>query len=299
MKVLIIKIKDAGIFNDPLKSKTKDKVLDFNGKKERTDYKDVPTGTFFYKNVANLLRVLFGERPVPTFRKVNSVFIGDAYYEELAKKCRVNIDTAIYDIDKVHDKPYYGEECFTANRSYESYGKPFKLFTLDNENVFVKGGSISKDRLRRYLGSMYNEYVMLVDSLGGAETAKDGIELLNKNKTSKNVVNFCEKCLENKLTLFVNVINNKQDKGAPRKQIAFDIHARRINNNILNLLFVSKTVEKIKKVSGTLYVPVTDEDIEKVKNSTGVASFLEGGVATVEEISDWNDMFLDYNEIFC
>lgn len=293
MKVLIIKIKDAGIFNDPSKSKTKDKVLDFDGKRERTDYKDVPTGTFFYKNVANLLRVLFGERPVPTFRKVNSIFIGDAYYEELAKKCRVKIDTAIYDTDKVHDKPYYGEECFTARKSIkDSWQKTSYNYTLDNKDIQIGGGLLYHDRLRRYLGNeLYNEYSILVKSFGDVDTIQQGIELLNKNKSNVEVLEFCNKCLDEKRKSLYNVIQNEG---------ANSIHFHTYSPNYpLDSLLICGGIEKIKKVSGTLYVPVTDEDIEKVKNSTGVASFLEGGIATVEEISDWNDMFLDYNEVFC
>jgi hypothetical protein len=305
MKALIVKIKDAGIFNN-MKSKkdgtkyseTKDKIVDIEGIKDRTEFFEVNVDTFYYKHVANLIRVLFGERPVPSFRKVHDIFVGDNSFEEKAKKSRVKIETEIFPIDEYHADPYFLDETFTANRAFESYGKHYTSYTLDNEDVFVKGGTITKDRLRIYLGNLIDDYDLLIKSLGGAITTKNEIELLNKNKENEKVVEFCKKCVENKLKLFTNIINNKQDKGAPKKQIAFDIHSRRNQNNMLNLLFVSKSVERIKRVSGVIYIPIEDNEIEKIRNGTGVATFLEGGLATVEDIVDWNEFIeLDSNEI--
>jgi hypothetical protein len=290
VKALVVKIKDAGIFNNSVNKKdgssylnTKDKVVDITGINKRTEFLEVGVNTFYYKHVANLIRVLFGERPIPSFRKIyNDVYNADNY-EEKAKKSRVKIETETFAEDKFHDKSYFLDEVFTARKSIkDSWSTSANDYILDGECVSVKGGLWYHDRLRRYLGdSLYEEYTLLVKEFGNVKTIQEGIELLNINKNNEKVIEFCQKCINSRKTSLYNVITN---------EAAESISSHYFSKNYpLNFLMICNGIERIKKVSATIYIPVSEEDLEKVKNSTGVATFLEGGLATVEEVVPWTE----------
>jgi hypothetical protein len=117
--------------------------------------------------------------------------------------------------------------------------------------------------------------------MGGAKTVREEIELLNNHKMDAVVISFCETCVTNKKTSMSNLILNRVEKG-------ITIHSA--PNQPLNLLLACGTVEIIEKVSATMYVPVTEADLEKISAAPGVATFLEGGLATVEGTEDWTEL---------
>jgi len=297
MKAIVIKIRDIGSFRDPRISKSQDKVMDENGKtsrfnkrsKDSTPYIKVPGGKLDVRHVANLLRVLWGERPVPSIRKVNKLFVGDPYFNDLARKARVKITSILLPPDKVHEKCYYPEETTTIRKSIgDSWQTATIPYILDGSPVQVKGGILCADRLRRMLGDdLYKNFNTLVSKYGGATTIKKGIELLNVNKKKPDVVSFCDKCQVNKRISLSNMILNK---GAN----SITIHAS--PSNPLNLLMASGTVEIIQKFDATLYVPVTNEDLKRIDNAPGIATYLEGGFATIIDIEDWSEIIESQTE---
>ena len=52
---------------------------------------------------------------------------------------------------------------------------------------------------------------------------------------------------------------------------------------------VVKGVEFISRIDGTIYVPVTEDDLKSVTNGPGAATFLEGGVVFVKDVRDMSD----------
>lgn len=291
MKALILKIRDAGVFRDPRISGSQDKVMDINGKVTRFDkrsqtctpYLKIPAGRLGIKHVANILRVLWGTRPVPTLRKVYDEFTGDPYFEDLAKKVRVKIDSLVLPADKVHKDAFYPEETTTVRKSIgDSWQTATRPYFLDGSVVSVKGGLLYPDRLRRYIGdTLYVRFEALVKEFGGAPTIQAGIELLNVHKADEAVKIFCAACVEQKRTSLSNIILNQ---GAN----SVTIHAS--PSTPLNLLMASGTIDILEKFDATLYVPVTDEDLKKVADGTGVATYLEGGLVTIEGVEDWSEL---------
>lgn len=301
MKALVVKIKDAGIFNNVTNKKegscrlnTKDKIIDKDGKRDRTDFLQVDVDTFHYKHVANLIRVLSGERPVPSFRKVHSAVYPADNYENKAKESRVKIETEIFPADKFHEFDYIPDEIFTARKSVKnSWSKSSNTYLLDGNSVNVKGGTLYHGRLRRYLGdSLYEEYLSLVKEFGEVRTVQKDIELLNLNKSNEKVKIFCKNCVDSKRTSLSNVITNEAAEST-----TFHTFSK---NYPLDFLMIPNNVERIKKVSATIYIPVDENDINKVKNFTGVATFLEGGLATVEEVIPWTEYIEENtNKVMC
>jgi hypothetical protein len=185
MKALVIRIRDAGIFKNPRISGSQDKVLDCDGYRSRFDrrsrtgtpYIETVAGRFNIKHVANLLRVLWGERPVPSLRKVSRHFVGDPAFEDLAKKVLVKIDSPVLPGDKAHkDKAYYPEETTTVRKSIgDSWQTATSTYILDGNPVQVRGGLLYPDRLLRFLGKdLYEQYKKLVTSYGGGENGQGG-----------------------------------------------------------------------------------------------------------------------------
>jgi hypothetical protein len=293
MKALVIKIRDAGVFKAPSISGSQDKVLDIDGYVSRFDKRKracvphlkVPAGQICSKHVANLLRVLFGERPVPTLRKVHKFFKGDVYFEELARKVRVKIESPVFPVNPGHKDAYYPEETATIRKSIgDSWKVETRPYFLDGKFVQIKGGLLYHDRLHRYLGNdLYLRFINLVGIFGTYETIQEAIELLNLNKTDSRVVSYCASCKENKRTSLSNMILNSN-------AASNTIHSAPSGLSILNVLMASGTIQTIEKFNATLYVPVSEEDLRKISEGTGVASFLEGGYAKVECVEDWSDL---------
>jgi hypothetical protein len=292
MKALVIKIRDAGLFKTPSISGSQDKMVDVTGKTTRfnkrdktvTPYLKVPAGQLSYQHVANLLRVLWGQRPVPSLRKVHDAFTGDPYFEELAKKVLVKIETPILPSGKGkgHDLPYYPEETTTIRKSVgDSWQTMTRPYLLDGSYVQIKGGLLYPDRVLRYLGSaLYDQFTILVKNFGEVRTVQEAMELLNANKTDSRVVAFCRACVEGKRTSFSNIILNVK-----AESITMHTYTSKCP---LNTLMAMGTIETLEKFSATLYVPVTEEDLIKINESTGVATFLEGGFVNIEGVEDWS-----------
>lgn len=300
MKALVIKIRDAGVFKAPAISGSQDKVMDIDGYKSRFNKRDksctpfikVTAGSLSFKHVANLLRVLYGQRPVPTLRKVYDSFSGDPYFEVLAKKVRVKIDSVVLPPGKGkgHKESYYPEETTTIRKSIgDSWQTATRSYFLDGKSVQVKGGLLYPDRLCRFLGDiLFEQFNSLVKIFGGADTIQKGIELLNAHKEDSRVLDFCKECKEQKRTSLSNIIKNE---GAD----SITIHSS--PSQPLNLLMALGTIETIEKFNATLYVPVTEEDLAKVDGGTGVATFLEGGFAKVEGVEEWSEIIEAQTEL--
>ena len=293
MKALKIKIRDAGQFRDPRISRSQDKMMDCAGyisrydrrSKKSTLYIRIPAGYLCTKHIANLLRVLWGERPVPSLRKVNEHFKADSYYEHLAKKVLIGMETPIMSADKAHrDNAYYPEETTTIRKSVgDSWQTATTTYHLDGKPVQVKGGLLYRARLIRYLGeSLYEHFIDLVNTHGGADTVKAGIELLNRHKTDADVAAFCIECKANGRTSISNIVLNENPASVTLHTFS--------PNYPLNMIMACSNVDTIEKFSATLYVPVTEEDLRRVDAGTGVATFLEGGLATVENVQDWTEL---------
>jgi hypothetical protein len=291
MEALVVKIRDAGFFKNPRISKAQDKMVDINGKMSRYDkgskpctpYRRIPAGSLGINHVANLLRVLWGERPVPSLREVHVAFTKDPYFEDVAKRVRVRIDSVILPPDKVHKDSFYPEETTTIRKSIgDSWQTATRTYTLDGRPVQVKGGLLYPDRLQRHLGDiLFDQFNGTVKFFGGAETVQKGVELLNLNKIDVKVVAFCKACVEQKRTSLSNIILNQRAESVT-------IHSS--PSQALNLLMACGTIDIIEKFDATLYIPVTDSDLKRIKAGTGVATFLEGGFATIADTEAWTEM---------
>lgn len=276
MKALLIKVEGAGIYKDPRVSHSSDFMYDDNGKrrrfseraKEATPYLSISPNTFSIKHVANLLRVLCGQRPVPTLRKTN--IIGDPSYENVARKARVHINNDLF------------EETVTQIKSIkDSYNKSEAVYFLNGKIILKKGGLMYWDRIKRFLGmSLYEEMIGTLKEIGAPSniTGPQAIEILNKNKDHFSVINFCQNCKGKKS--MVDLIDGIKDQSS--------VHQG--TGNKLNILLVGRGIEKVSKVTAMIAIPLPEEMINQLNEGSGVATFLEGGFAYIEDIEDWSEL---------
>lgn len=54
------------------------------------------------------------------------------------------------------------------------------------------------------------------------------------------------------------------------------------------MLTIVRGVDKIAKLEGQILVPVSDEDLEKLRNNKGTATILDGGLVYIKDVVDSN-----------
>jgi hypothetical protein len=307
MRAVIIKVRGAGVFGDPRLSKPSDYVFDDDTRltqerkpRESAPYLQVPSGKLAVKFVANLLRVFCGERPVPSIRKVR--FIGDPFYESLARKARVTINKGECSAPVKFGGNNKGET-FTARKAIGGFlgTGPFNQakvdYFLDGKWVSIKGGLIYWDRLQRFLGDiLFNDFVAVANKLLGRDsrsemTAQQAIEFMNTKKTDALVTELCGRLLASQRKPMANLILNGSH--ITKGKLKQDVESFTIGSDIgkpLNALMVCGGVEQINKFDCEISVPVSDEELKNFSKGTGVATFLEGGVACIDHIEDWSEL---------
>lgn len=303
MQTVIIKIRGAGIFGNPHHSGTTDFVFDDDSrltgerkKRSGAPYLKVTSGKLAINFVANLLRVLCGERPVPSIRKVR--FSGDPIYENLARKSRFIINKGECSPPIKYGKRSKGETLTSRKAIGGLLGTgPFSTtirdYYLDGKWVSIKGGLIYWDRLHRFLGDeLFKNFIAVASQILGKDaraefTAQQCIEFMNTHKSETHVKDLCNKLIMGKRKPMVNVIMNQNI-------VSFTLHSE--ITRPLNALMVCSGVEQINKFDCEIYVPVSDEELKDFSKGTGVATFLEGGIACINRIEDWSELVEIFTE---
>ena len=275
-KALIVKFKNARIFSDPRRSS--DKMISGKKKIKRSIAPRiiVPEGTLDTRHVSNLLHVLAGERPVPSLRK--SCMKRDQQIYDLARESLVKVEEISRDETKTVRKAVK-----------DSWNTVTLWYHLNGKDVRIKGGLIYHDRLRRYLGNdLYERLLDVLKEVSGCNdprcdfSAHEAIEYLNARNHDKRVVSLIAQCRISQRSSIANLLE-------PNGNIAsIDIHQG--TGCKLNTLVVNSGVEKVRSISGTVYVPIKSEVmLARFRHGGGVATFLEGGFAFIEGVDDWSE----------
>lgn len=260
-KYLILEFKNAGFFKTT--HNTKDFVADINGRVKRSECE-------FYKEpinvnqISNMLHVLFGERPVPSLR--STVFKKIDYYYDKALNSYLKIDSYKRLNKTSNTEEYVSEAIQTKKMNIDSW----------STSQFSHW-----ERIHKLLGKdLYENLLYIVK------------ELLDKTKNDITFLDACDELSKNKNNQFLNDFYDKL-KLAGRTSVANFIRGgdkTEINKRIKisDNFFVSNTVtggiDKIVKLSGTIIVPVNNEDIKKLQSSKGFATLLDGGTVYIKKL---------------
>jgi hypothetical protein len=237
---------------------TKDKISDPIGlgdKVERrieTEFVEPITA----QQISGMLHVLFGERPKPMNRK--TLYNRIEYLYEKAGECYLKFDNFTDSDGKFQSEIFQTNKSSwnsTQTVSYMNWNRVYKLLEDDLYKMFLD---------------------MVKDVFNHTPETITFVELANKIKTSTDsrvteMFEILRKNLRNPLYSWVF--------GKPSEKTA-------MNQNGRTQLTIIKGIDTKINLSGSIIVPVDDEDIDKIRNSKGCATLLDGGAVFIRGLKN-------------
>ena len=252
-KFLILEFKNAGLF--PLRDSrgfiTKDKILDINGRRER-EYQFIEPITVH--QVSNMLHVLFGERPKPLHRE--TVYPNNEYLYNKALESYLMIDSY-----KDERGNYYRQVIQTKKALH---------------NAWSPEGPIYWERVNQYIGDLFDYFVAMLNKIFETDVQKlkfiEVVAMIRSNKTDDRIINLFDFLKSRKLSKIYDYIFNDVPS------------ALNASTNLKVRLTVTNGLDKVTKLDGKILVPVSDEDIEKIRSNKGCATILDGGLILIKGV---------------
>lgn len=253
-KYLILEFKNAGLF--PLRDSrgrlTKDKNLDINGRRER-EFEFIEPITVH--QISNMLHVLFGERPKPIHRL--TVYPKNDYLFDKALESYLRIDS-----------------CKDNNGKYVTQTTQTKK-ALDNS--WSPEGVLYWERLKKFLGEHYSKFVSVLSEVFGNNIEDTKFSYL---------IPMIKSSTDTRITDLFNVLNNSGLKGL--YDFIFMGIASALNPSKTTRITVVTGLDRVTKLDGKILVPISDEDIEKIRNNKGCANILDGGFVMIKGVKSAN-----------
>jgi len=283
--------KDLVIENGKFRSRTVVQAADKENnipKKVITKYFEEPITK---KQINNLLQVLVGDRPKPSLREVHYKNREDLM--SVAEDSYLKLDISNVNIDKSGNRHVRTEVTSLRKAHWNSTSKY---------------NNINYETIRRYCKDILGTYdvfyslmelskvVLNVDTIENIKKQYTCIELLLKlQKIFVNGVtgdieneykNFFTLAKERGLTQFYNYIAKVSDTKA--KELITNSNKKKDTR-----LNVPKSIGYTEIYNGILYIPFSEEDIERVRNSKGCATILDGGFVKIKGIYKDRDLNFD------
>lgn len=274
MKYLTLNFNDAKLFRkinkDNRNYSCKDYCFSVGGSYSKRDENFSFIEPITVHQISNMLHVLFNERPVPSLR--HCIYPRNAYYFDKALESYLKIDTPKISNDNTN---YYYETTQVKKAVWNSWNpevmpnwelvkqyvdntEKFNLFVAKlNELLNINSLSLSFFEIINEVGKMDNEKrIHLDDYVTNLQSMSGIIYCLGEYRDNKfKAPNY--KCN----------ISNKSNSSART---------------------VTSGLEKVIMLSGQIIVPVSDDDIIKLKKSKGCATILDGGLVYIDSIKDEN-----------
>ncbi len=257
---LILEFRNAGLFRKH--RNTKDKMFDIYGRKERKDETEFIEPITVHQ-ISNMLHVLFGERPKP-----------------------INRDTVYNNITYLYNKAL---ESYLRIDTYKDSKGKFQSETIQTKksigNAWSTQSFVYWKRVNNLLGD--DLYKIFIDTI--SDTYKIDVTKTSFNKVKSLILTHPDKRIDDLFDLLKR--NNK-------KPIFDSVYGEgteptSINKNNKTQLTVLTGLDKIIRLSGQIIVPVSSEDIEKIKNNKGCATILDNGLVYIKAIKSGNVITID------
>lgn len=267
-KFLILEFKNAGLFRKH--KKTKDKMFDMFGKKDRLESQEFIEPITVHQ-ISNMLHVLFGERPKPINRE--TVYDKIPYIFEKACNSYLKIDSFKDDKNQyqkhtIQTKKSVGNSWLTS--SYMNWNRVYKLLGDELYTLFKQ--TISDVYQINITNTSFNKVKEII--LNQPDTRIDNLFKFLNTKSKKPIYDF---------------VYGKGNEPT------------NINKNSRTQLTIISGLDKIIRLDGTILVPVSDDDLDKIKNSKGCVTILDNGLVYIKGVKSNNiintDDFTKVNEI--
>jgi hypothetical protein len=292
-KYLILEFDNAKLFPKDKSSNNKDKVIENNltikkGVISVTDSKHTDRNEMLnfvepitVNQISNALHVFFGERPVPSFRNVFYSKVDKIY--EMAMNSYLNISSLKINKSKENNETEFISEFFQTAKS------------VNNSHTTSDSTNMSWETIRKYLLKK-----VIID--GKDETSNEYyIEFINIMKyifgekiTSERFVDVREKILtiqNDKLDSFLIKMNENKNGALYKYLKKSDTSPSVLIYKKTSLQTNIRGTYSFKNLKGIIYVPVSDEDILKLRRNT--VRILDGGLLRIVEVKDGNYLHID------
>lgn len=263
-KYLILEFRNAGLFRK--NRKTKD--ISFNDG-ERIKRTDIPefVEPITAQQISNMLHVLFGERPVPMNRTV--FYEQNKYLVEKAKESYLNITS-------LKDK----------NGKLISEKIQLKKAVHNGWNPVAY---VNWERVSRLLETdLFNEFIANMNEIFNIDCLS-----ISFNAFKKMVLNSKDERIKN---IFIE-LNKKAKKPLYDSIYGTDSELTNINKNNRTVLTVFKGLDNIHRLNGEIFVPVSEDDIEKIRKNKGFAKLLDGGLVLINKVLSANQIEINDNHV--
>lgn len=208
------------------------------------------------QQISNMLHVLFGERPKPMNRK--TLYDRMDYLYDKAKECYIRYDNFVDSDGKFQSETFQTNKAVWNSWQTTSYMNWNRVHQLLEDDLY-----------EMFLDMIKDVFGYTPETITFAKMA----EML-KVSTDSRVTETFEILKKNKKTPLYSWIFGK-----PSEKTA-------INANARTQLTVIKGVDTKINLSGSIIVPVNDEDIEKVGKNKGCATLLDGGAVFIKGVKN-------------
>lgn len=264
MKYLVLNFRNATLFENNEGKKKLEKTEEGINKFVNYSNNRFKEPITIYQ-ISNVIHVLFGERPVPTFRKVPYSIISK-YYKK-ASDSYLRIDNPLIKYNN-GDNDYISEIMHTNKHQWNSTSKSVNI-NWYKVKKFLTNYATGND-------NMFNVFIKDCNLFFNYNVLSKPVNVLKENFIKSKNHQFILSKLTGKKSL-IDYLTNKNNDGSGINT-SYSYGLMRTNNN---------GIEMIKKFYGKIYVPVSDEDIEILSNiSTGICTLLDGGLVNIESIKE-------------
>jgi hypothetical protein len=243
---------------------------------------DGPADSIYLGCVTNMLRVMFGVRPVPSFRgayEAHRKAAADPAVEELARKARVVVESNVYTDRHGNLVPIY-EVQMTAKHSQSSWSKgsvpwagPDNLtHTVSWHNVAVMMGDTFQ---------AFRDHI--VEVLGERALTQDMVSIWSDLYTAKDprTAAFFDEHTELSVCFKQTLV-----QGKTKGQFYGHISLRGSKLPDWHWLRERHGIGRVNRRSGTITIDIDEEMYARLHKGPHVATLLDGGVVTIESCSE-------------
>lgn len=256
---LVLNFKNAGLFRK--KNRTTDKIFDISSKRNREDEPEFEEPITEYQ-ISNVLHVLFGERPVPSIRE--SLYPKSEYLANKAKCSFLKIDSY------VNEKQNYQSEIKQLNKPCWNSWNPQSFMNWE--------------RARIVLGEeFFNKFCSVVE-----DVFNTSIKKISFNEVKEKILKIKDERLDG---IFSELISNNKkffyNSFFGSGNELSDVN-RNMNQDKKAMLTIIKGIDRVIKLDGQILVPVSTEDIDKIRLNKGTATILDGGIVYIKDLINSN-----------
>lgn len=269
MKYLKVVFEDAALFRN--NKSTKDVVLlsRNGGTANRLDTQnenyEEPITVF---QVSNLIHVLFGERPVPTFRNV--FYKPIEYYLNKASESYLFVET--------FNKYNKNKDCYIDNT--ETIQTKKSVWNSFTKSVDINWFVIKKYMRNKYgTSDLYSEFIKASNTLFGIDVEKMPFCELRKLYLSGeyDTTYILDMLNSNKKTGLSNYLRDPNKTGGEITTHYINGTRRTYNNGL----------DKVSVINGSMLIPMYESDIDRLKIvSPGTSTILDGGLIYIDGVYD-------------